>query len=174
MFLLMKIIRVDNTVVAVLIHATARHLYNATTRGTLVAPATHRNTLQQIRNTVVAVLIHAAARTGQGCSLMQCVSMTVAWLSETERTWNSMHDVFRYKIDPSYMVCWRLLSIIFRIYLPPARPLPFRWTGIFRKGRVVPLFLNCCFYKKANVCSKLAPLRASTHATCTTQGLEAL
>ena len=140
MFLLMKIIRVDNTVVAVLIHATARHLYDATTRGTLVAPATHRNTLQQICNTVVAVLIHAAARTGQGCSLMQCVSMTVAWLSETERTWNSMHDVFRYKIDPSYMVCWRLLSIIFRIYLPPARPLPSAGPEFFERGELFHCF----------------------------------
>ena len=90
--------------------------------------------------------------------------MTVAWLIEAQRTLNSMHNFFLYKIDPSYTVCGRTLSIIFQNLPPPGPASSFRWTGIFRKGRVVPLFLNCNICKKANVCSKLASLRAS-HST---------
>jgi len=51
---------------------------------------------------------------------------------------HTMHYVASNKIDLNYMVCRKLFSTLFHVSPPPAWPLPFRSTGISRKGQVFP------------------------------------
>jgi len=64
-----------------------------------------------------------------------CINVT--FLRKSAPTENQYFKIDQNKIDPSYMVCGRLVATLFRISPPPAWPLSFHCTG---QGQVFPTF----------------------------------